>query len=938
MFIGSTEDHTVNHTPRHAWRSRTVRGLLLIALPGLGGLIVPAAAAPPGPRRMIPQAEPDQQGAGFEGVPVPRRPLETGAATRPLVTRGDGAPPLAKNARTTRPQGFLAGKAVYLSPGHGFAYVGSWGTQRPNSLGLVEDFSNVEAVSQFLMPYLWGASADVHPVRETDLNAEMVILDNEDGTGAPELGAHEEVGDPALFSDSTQAGWGRLEGSLQSGENPFDRGGNRLLDVAGTATASFRYTFNVPADGHYHVYVSYSQWTSRASDAHYVVKHPGGEAHFRVDQKRHGRTWVLLGRFWFAAGVDADRGAVWILNDSAEPGTQVSADAVRLGGGRGVIDRGGGTSGWPRSLEDARYHAQLMGAPTSVYDGTGDDRSDDVGTRSRLAAWLHEDGEDALFLSWHSNAGGGRGTSTWIYWPEAHSPCDGSDAPAGSLSLGNLVQAEIVGDLRAIWDPAWPDEGRLCAWFGELNPSNNGEMPSALIEYAHHDDPTDVAAMKEARFRRIVSRAVYHAVVRYFADRDGVAPAFLPEPPEAPAARSTGEGSVQVSWSPPDPDPAGGDPPTSYRLYQSASGVAFDEGEDVGAATAVTLTDLADDEVRFFRITAVNAGGESLPSPVVGVQQSPAGRAPLLVIPGFTRLDAGLLWQQDTGALLGVVDRLVLDRMHDLATVRRHGPEAALHGIAFDTAHPRAAVDLPLEAYDAVDLAIGRGASAEDALDPALRDRLADYVAAGGNLLVSGSHAAAQLATGDALDVAFLGETLHGAAPDGAGGDSASGADGEILAGVGDLRLHRGDLDGYDIGDPDHLVAAASGTVIGGYGGSGSAAVRSTDGPPGATVHLGFPLEGIVDDAQRAEVMARILDFFAVRPAQLPDGSVPGPDAGDAGAADAGAGDAGTPPPGPGDDGCGCRGAPGSAGDAALPVLLGLALLARRRRRARAGR
>ena len=31
-------------------------------------------------------------------------------------------------------------------------------------------------------------------------------------------------------------------------------------------------------------------------DAHFVVKHAGGESHFRINQRRHGGTWVLLGR------------------------------------------------------------------------------------------------------------------------------------------------------------------------------------------------------------------------------------------------------------------------------------------------------------------------------------------------------------------------------------------------------------------------------------------------------------------------------------------------------------------------------------------------------------------------------------------------------------------------------------------------------------------
>ena len=38
------------------------------------------------------------------------------------------------------------------------------------------------------------------------------------------------------------------------------------------------------------------------------------------------------------------------------------------------------------------------GAPTTVYDYSDTDHNDDVGTRSRFAAWVHEPGEDAFKL------------------------------------------------------------------------------------------------------------------------------------------------------------------------------------------------------------------------------------------------------------------------------------------------------------------------------------------------------------------------------------------------------------------------------------------------------------------------------------------------------------------------------------------------------------
>ena len=181
----------------------------------------------------------------------------------------------------------------------------------------------------------------------------------------------------------------------------------------------------------------------------------------------------------------------------------------RIGGGAGLIDRGGGTSGYARADECSRYHAQWAGAPTSVYDNsTSNDRTDDVATRSRFADWAHEPGEDAIYISHHSNASGaagaGRGTVTYLYGTNAP---DGSLTPdsravaLGSLDLAKAVQNEIVVDVRAAFDPSWKDRGVNSAYFGEVNPNHQDEMASILIETAFHDNVEDAAFLREAGFR-----------------------------------------------------------------------------------------------------------------------------------------------------------------------------------------------------------------------------------------------------------------------------------------------------------------------------------------------------------------------------------------------------------------------------------------------------
>ena len=100
----------------------------------------------------------------------------------------------------------------------------------------------------------------------------------------------------------------------------------------------------------------------------------------------------------------------------------VIADAVRFGAGMGSIARQGGTSGAPRWMECARYHAEFSGAPPSVGNLTGIDRTDDVACRGRYADWMEDawgGRGGAVYFSLHTNAASapntGSGTDTFIH-------------------------------------------------------------------------------------------------------------------------------------------------------------------------------------------------------------------------------------------------------------------------------------------------------------------------------------------------------------------------------------------------------------------------------------------------------------------------------------------------------------------------------------------
>ena len=653
---------------------------------------------------------------------VPWRTGEPAAVRRELPsTLRIGGVPTAHRTAT----GALSGKTIYLSPGHGFTWtVGTtssvWSTQRGNSFNIVEDLVCIETLNQFLIPMLLNAGAEVVSVREADTNPSMVIVDNA-GPG------YAETGPAGTFSDSTLTAFGMPTFPLDGSTTPFELGGNRLMNASATQSASATFTATLPRDDFYNVYVAYTAYTARVTDAHYVVKHAGGETHFRVNQQHHGKTWALLGRFYFKAGTPA---VVAVLNDSAGGTGNVSLDAVRFGGGMNFFDRGGGTSGRPAFETSARYHAQWAGAPATVWSAYGntpaDDRTNDVSTRSRFASWVHETGEDAVYVAWHTNAAGtspstATGTSTYVYGPN---PPDGTyqfTGVPGSDRLGaagarhadrQLPFAERVeraglrrprpalGVLRR--DQPHPQQR-------DAGDPRRGGLPRLAGRLGSHQG-AGVALRGDARHR-----ARHHQVLR----REGRGDA-------APRARGAdarlggepgqraGDGELARAARS-APGGVRGEAATQYRVSTSADGLGWDEGQVI-AATAQPiqslLVPLPAGQARFFHVTALNDGGESFPSAVVGARAPTQGQPMALVVNAYDRMESSIGRMEDlAGWSLGSVLRIFLTRMNDGSSTRVWGEALDANQVGFDSASVEAvaAGDVPLAPYTVLAWFAGRG-------------------------------------------------------------------------------------------------------------------------------------------------------------------------------------------------------------------------------------
>src|SRR5690606_16379567 len=101
----------------------------------------------------------------------------------------------------------------------------------------------------------------------------------------------------------TDVGWAPYPVPFEDPElRPFSRGGARRIEAAASETGRAVLAATIEQAGYYNVYIAYVQGPDRVADAHFIVRHSGGESHVRVDQRRHGSTWMLLGRWHFEAG------------------------------------------------------------------------------------------------------------------------------------------------------------------------------------------------------------------------------------------------------------------------------------------------------------------------------------------------------------------------------------------------------------------------------------------------------------------------------------------------------------------------------------------------------------------------------------------------------------------------------------------------------------
>jgi hypothetical protein len=571
-----------------------------------------------------------------------RRP-GTRPEPRPLVRRPDGPPPPGRG---------LHGRHVALWPSHGWYYernLDRWEWQRARLFSTVEDVLPASFVLPFLAPMLERAGATVWLPRERDTQPRLVVADNDGSTGRS--GYRETTG----WTRGPGAGFATGTPPYGAGHNPFRQGTWRVADTTPGSQDSVSWMPEIEASGEYSVHVSYGDHPLATDQAEYTVRHAGGETRLSVDQTMAARTWVYVGTFRFLEGAGADSASV-VLHARGSAGRVVSADAVRFGGGTGLVERGGRASGRPRWLEAARYHLQYSGMPdTLVYNVTGvlDDYGDDYRARGEWVNFLrgapfgpNKDRGAAglgvpvdLSLAFHTDAGVA-GADTTIGTLLIYSS-EGADStrvfPDGMSRVANrdfadILQTQLVSDLRALHDSAW---ARRPLWDRDYSEAFRPNVPAALLELLSHQNFADMRHALDPAFRFDVARSIYKAMLRFLAAQYGEPdPVVQPLPPDHLEARVS-DGVVNLRWRPvPDPlEPTA--LPDRYIVYTRIGEGGYDGGRVVDTTEARIVVEAGRDYG--FRVAGLNDGGEGFPSEEVAAAWVP-GRPRVLIVSGFDRV------------------------------------------------------------------------------------------------------------------------------------------------------------------------------------------------------------------------------------------------------------------------------------------------------------
>ena len=881
--------------------------------------------------------------------------------------------PLKTNiSQAFNPDKGLQNRHIALWQSHGYYYeqkLDRWEWQRARIFLTVEDLYTQSYVLPFLVPMLENAGANVLLPRERDSQTQEVIVDND----MPWTRYTEQMGSQGWTSPA-DSGFAHIQSFYQQGENPFRMGSYRQIATVATGkrskeTPSYAtWQADIPQSGHYAVYISYKSLENSAPDAHYTVFHKGGQTEFKINQSMGGGTWIYLGHFAFDKGLNQN-GRVVLNNISSHKDKLITADGVKFGGGMGNIGRNPAPlsepnrqsalaaqgnaaqapptlneyppmlSHYPRFTEGARYWLQWAGAPDSVYSPNQgrNDYNDDYMSRGLWVNYL-SGGSKAnsknpglkipvdLSLAFHTDAGTTLTDSIVgsliIYTSRSNESELMGDGRSRFISrdLADLIQTQIVSDVREQFEPQWMRRG---IWDRSYSESRSPEVPAVLLELLSHQNLADMRYGLDPAFRFTVSRAIYKGMLKFLATQNQTTYVVQPLPVSHFSVGFDAQGqNALLHWQPVTDSLEPTAQASSYVLYTRVDEGDFDNGILV-KDTQIRIP-LEAGRTYSFKVAAANEGGISFPSEILSIHRAIQEKGRVLIVNGFDRISAPASFASRDSLFGGFQDAIDfgVPYLNDISFIgsqyefRRHIPwmddDAPGFGASYSTYETQVLAgntfDFPIVhgrafasqgysyasvsrdawmqdsslsvGYQIVDLIMGKQKQTQQVSErygtrytvfpKTLQERITAYCQGGGKLLLSGANIASDLwdaPNTDPASQAFAQNVLKykwmvGQATQ--GNQIKACPSPYMMTFLGEYSFyHRPNSRQYWVEAPDALVPATpSAHTIFRYADNNLSAGVAYKGADYSVVSLGFPIECLDSPELIKSVVYKILQFF----------------------------------------------------------------------------
>ena len=619
--------------------------------------------------------------------------------TSRFTLKNSETPLIQKSYQNQYPSG-LSGRHIAIWPGHGWYFeqkLDRWEWQRARLFQTVEDLFPYTIVRNYLAPMLENSGAYIFLPRERCTQRHEIIVDNDGSTGNSKLiinnGTHNwETRKTNGFA------WQEV---LLDGQNPFTMGSHLSVQAGGKQPATLTYAPEIPEDGEYGVYIAWAASDQNVENVSCQINYAGGTAIIQLNQKMGYGTWIYLGAYFFKEGVHPETASLIISSAHSGNGI-ITADAVRFGGGMGNIARGiqydsvplgiplrdslaiqtlnaPQTSGRPRYMEGARYFLQYSGMPDTLvysFNQGNKDYNDDYMSRGEWVNYLmgapngptgHLDEKGLgvpidLSLAFHTDAGitpndSVIGTLAIYSTRQNNGFFPEGQSRLASRDLSDIIQTQIVTDLRAKYNEQWTRRG---LWDRQYSEAWRPNAPAMLLELLSHQNMADMKYGLDPRFQFDVSRAIYKGMLRFIRGAQAV---VQPLPPASMQIEWIEGKRIRLRWQavPDSIEPSA--TPQSYKVYCRSG----DEGFDTGTETTNNYLKLELPEygtIYSFKVTGLNDGGESFPGETLSVGLIENNNPEVLIVNGFDRISgpswfnngakAGIDWWEDEGVPYGI--------------------------------------------------------------------------------------------------------------------------------------------------------------------------------------------------------------------------------------------------------------------------------------------